>query len=1169
MQRLAKFRNHARFSVWLLALSFALNVMLLWLQQPAVAQVVSSTIIGTVKDPTGLPVPGASVTVTDVATAAQRQAQTDQRGDFVFSGLRAGQYNIVVTAASFKTTEKHSVVLSAAQTLTVGEIGLQLGTLAETVTVNSQGDTVQASSSERSGVVTGTQMQNLTIASRDYVSLISLLPGVVAVPAAQPGASLGRGGNSLNVQGTRTSAQNFTIDGMSSLDLSGAALINAFISIDSVSEVRLLVSNYQPEFGRKAGANVQAITKSGSREFHGAAYWYKRHEEFNANNFFNNRAGIPTPLYRLTVAGGDIGGPIYIPGKFNRDRNKLFFFFGEEQLREARPEAIQNVTMPTAAERKGDFSASRDVNGALIIVKDPLTGQPFASNTVPASRINPLTQAYLNLLPLPNFFNTAVSGGSYNYSVQDSLIVPKHVETVRVDYNLGSSTRMYWRLTNWRETLKGWGPPVNNSTWGWLPNYFTNPDKNQVLSASHIFSPSLVLEVSGGLQQQHEGGGVMDQGAVDRLTKTKSGVTIPQFYPVNNTLNLVPNATFGGITGAVSTSIATRFPDRGADFLVSGNAVLTKIYRSHIFKTGIVAERDRDYEGNSGNFNGTFAFDRDVNDPNESNHPFANALLGNFTSYTESTTRPWTQDRATVIEGFVQDNWKIGPRLTVDYGIRLGWAQPFHDFRRDEAGFVPSRFSLSQRVTLIKPGMVGNQRVGVNPITGATLPVIDIGAVVPGVGDPFNGSVNLQVDRSYPGGLRGNSPLKLGPRFGFAYDPFGRGKTIIRSGFGMFFDMKEPTGSWSVTSAATNPPMQVNPVIYYGNLNTFTNSIGMLFPAATKGIDAKWPVEEVMNFSLGIQQKIGLGTVLDAAYVGSLGRHLIQGSNLNAIPFGADFLSANADPTSPGKPLSASFLRPYIGYGNITEFGYGGNSHYHSLQMGANRRFSGGLQFGSSWTWSKAMDYSDTETALVSSLINPKVWNYGKAGFDRTHVFTAYWMWDVPKASKVWQNVFARKVLDDWQLSGITTFQSGAPTGITLSFVNTTDITGSPTDTARVVVVANPILPKGQRTFSRSFNTAAFQAPAVGTFGNAANDVIRGPGMNNWDASVFKNIPLGERRHLQLRCELYNALNHTQFSAQDTTARFNAQGGQANPTFGQYTAARNPRQMQLALRFDF
>jgi hypothetical protein len=215
------------------------------------------------------------------------------------------------------------------------------------------------------------------------------------------------------------------------------------------------------------------------------------------------------------------------------------------------------------------------------------------------------------------------------------------------------------------------------------------------------------------------------------------------------------------------------------------------------------------------------------------------------------------------------------------------------------------------------------------------------------------------------------------------------------------------------------------------------------------------------------------------------------------------------------------------------------------------------------------MDYSDTETSLVSSLINPKVWNYGKAGFDRTHVFTAYWMWDVPKASRLWKNVFARKVLDDWQLSGITTFQSGAPTGIGLTFVNTTDITGSPTDTARVNVVANPILPKSQQTFSRSFNTAAFQAPAVGTFGNAPKDVIRGPGMNNWDASVFKNIPLGERRHLQLRCELYNALNHTQFSAQDTTARFNAQGGQANPTFGQYTAARAPRQMQLALRFDF
>jgi len=364
--------------------------------------------------------------------------------------------------------------------------------------------------------------------------------------------------------------------------------------------------------------------------------------------------------------------------------------------------------------------------------------------------------------------------------------------------------------------------------------------------------------------------------------------------------------------------------------------------------------------------------------------------------------------------------------------------------------------------------------------------------------------------------------------------------------------------------------LQMNPTIYYGAMDTFINSPGLNFPSNTTGFQARHALQSVMNFSFGIQQNIGFGTMVDVSYVGAQSRHLLQRTNLNSVPFGTDFLPSSIDPTTK-KALSTNFLEPYAGYGTVTYYTWDTNANYNSLQASANRRFARGLQFGSAWTWSKTMDYLDNGVTTTSLLVNPRVWQYGKAGFDRTHIVRLSWTWDVPRGSRLRKNAFTTNLLDDWQLSGITTFQSGAPTGIgTPSFSSTTDITGSPTDSARVVVVQNPVLPKDQRTFNRYFNTNAFAPPAVGTFGNAPKDVFRGPGINNWDVSVFKRIRTGsERWRLQFRGEFYNAFNHTQFSSVYTTIRFDAQGNQIDPRLGQLTASRSPRRVQLALRLGF
>ena len=300
-----------------------------------------------------------------------------------------------------------------------------------------------------------------------------------------------------------------------------------------------------------------------------------------------------------------------------------------------------------------------------------------------------------------------------------------------------------------------------------------------------------------------------------------------------------------------------------------------------------------------------------------------------------------------------------------------------------------------------------------------------------------------------------------------------------------------------------------------------------------------------------------------------LGRHLLQARNLNAIPFGTTFQPSSIDPTT-NRAYATAFLYPYQGYTTITYYQYDSNSSYHSLQVTASRRMARGGQLSAAWTWSKAMDYADAYNTLVSTLVDRRVWNYGRAGFDRTHILKLSYIYDLPRVSRLWPHPLARRLFDRWQVSGISSFVSGAPLGVTYTQTGTTDVTGSPTDGARVVLIADPRIPRGERTFDRNFNTAAFAPPRVGTIGNAAKDLIRGPGINNWDMSLFKTFAVhGERWKMQVRAETYNTFNHSQFSALDAAAQFNALGQQLNARFGEFTAARQPRRMQLALRLSW
>ncbi|HUQ92682.1 MAG TPA: hypothetical protein VM120_13465 [Bryobacteraceae bacterium] len=363
--------------------------------------------------------------------------------------------------------------------------------------------------------------------------------------------------------------------------------------------------------------------------------------------------------------------------------------------------------------------------------------------------------------------------------------------------------------------------------------------------------------------------------------------------------------------------------------------------------------------------------------------------------------------------------------------------------------------------------------------------------------------------------------------------------------------------------------MQFNPVIYYGTVASVGSSAGLLFPGNGFGTDVNAKTGSVYNYNLNVQRDVGLQTILSVAYVGWVGRHLPWAQNVNTVPYGARFQPANADPSNPALPLNDNFFRPFPGYGNVNIYSNNGTGNYNALQVTATRRFMRSLAYGVSYTWSKSMNYVDGDTGGVPIYRPLRVWNYGKAGFDQTHVLVLNYTWDLPAASRVIHAPVVHWLLDNWRLSGITTFASGTPLGIGLSTVDGADITGGG-DGSRVNVAGRAQLAHGDRSQTSWFDRTVFARPGRGDPGNAPKDVFRGPGINNWDATLFKEVPLGkETRVLQLRWEAYNVFNHRQFLGVDNGARFDVSGSQVNARFGQVISARSPRIMQVSLRFKF
>ncbi len=1143
-----------------------LTVMLAGMHEslPVFAQGLTGQVSGVVLDPEGKLVHSARVTLTSVTTGQTREIVTGDEGKFLFTELLPGAFSVKVEKPGFREVRRDGIELSAGGRLALDAFTLEVGSVLETVSVTASTEALQIASSEHAGLVDSHQLQELSLKGRDFMGMLQTLSGVVDVnftAREAPGSSTLQG---LYFNGNRQGSLGLTLDGIFAMDTGGGTGPYLEPSIDAVAEVKVLLTNYQAEYGRTSGGTINTVIKNGTKDFHGGAYYYLRNEDLNADEFFNNRQGLARPLYRYNYPGYFGGGPVLIPGtEFNRHRQRLFFFWSQEFLARAYPTPLTFQTFPTALERNGDFSQSIGQNGKLITVTDPLSHAPFPGNIVPASRIDPNGQILLGVFPLPNSIDPT---HTYNYAFPSEIDQPRNDSILRVDWNISEKNQFYARgIRDYESKQGGFGFTLASPSWPQLPVEIDFHSVGFVSTWIHTFRPTSVNEVTFGVNRGLQA--VQPPTAAGLAANSRSALhlNLPQFFPSSNPYDLIPNATFAGVSDAPQLNIDQRYPYFGPDNIWDYYDNYSEIRGNHNLKAGFFVEKSSTSKQLASAFNGQFAFDRDANNIQDTGYAFANALIGSVDSYTESSQHPVGHGRDLNVEWYAQDTWRAAPHFTIDAGVRFYYLRATIAAGNQLAAFDPSLYSLALQPPLVQPYLnpATGTRVGRDPVTGQILPAVYIGTFSSAAGTPNQGM------RIYNETLMKTPPIHAAPRLGFAWDVLGDGSTALRGGVGIYYD-RFPDNQ--VLQFVQSPPLVVSPITYYTTLPALLASQLTSTPNSVYGMQTDWKPPAVYNWSFGVQRKLFLGAVLDVSWVGNLTRHQLQIRDLNATAYGTNFLPSSMDATAPGKPLPVNFLRPMPGYASIQYMEFASNSNFNALQAQLSRRLSRKLTFGLNYTWSKVLDVADTPTSAVNPSLNYRLYDYGPASFDRRQKLTINFVYGLPSLSRYWNNGVVRRVFDGWEASSILTFITGPPTAINYTFATATDVTGASgvgVET-RVNLSCNP---NSGATGGLEFNTSCVQAPTKAQFGigGASKYPITGPGVSNVDLSLYKNVPLGasEVRRLQFRLESYNTLNHTQFTAIDNTASFDASGNQVNQDLGHFTAAAPARRIALGLKLYF
>jgi hypothetical protein len=1179
---------------------------------PAVlgAQTTSASVSGTVQDSQGGVLPGVTVTLTSKTQGNVQTAVTDDGGRFVFPIVRPDTYSLQAALQGFKTLERTNVVVNANDKLSTGMLTLEVGAMTEEVSVSSRVTEVQSNSGERSFTLESQALENIASNGRMLFNFATLVPG--ALSGSSAGTEIGSV-SGFTVNGQRPNSNNITIDGVANIDTGDNGGNMVTTNIDSVAEFKILTNSYQAEYGRAVGGQMQVVTKSGTQDFHGSGYWYGRRSAWDANTWLNNRntPAIPKPDTSRNDSGYTFGGPVSFPG-FNEDKTKLFFFWSQEFQRRTNPPSLHQTTVPTALERQGDFSQSVDSSGnPFPYIRDFTTGLPCgAADTsgcfqdggvlgrIPANRLYAPGLAALNIFPQPNF-----SGGSgLNFTSQVPDQSPRREDLLRMDFQATNNWRITGRyMKNKEDITQAYGTTWAGNGSDQLPTpvLFVHPGSNYMLSATGTLNNSTSLEVSWG----RAANSLNYQLQLQSLFRENAGLEgLPLLFPDAVQSDYVPWLVFrGGRTGNAGQYQTDRGPFTNENVTHDVIANITKVWGSHASKAGFYYQNSFKPQSIFASFNSQIDFTNNGSNPFDTGYSYANAATGVFNSYTQASKYALPEWRYHNFEWYAQDNWKPNNRLTLDYGVRFYYLTPQWDTTLQASNFLPDAFNTSDAATLFSPVCIGASpcsdadRRGMDPalIAQGVAPTLDntvdprfIGRLTPG-SDRFNGA--FQAGQGINDQLQNGNAFRVSPRIGAVYDLTGKGETILRGGFGIFYD--RPQGNM-VFDMISNAPGVLNSSLTWGQLQSLTASTGdpdavlSLNPTA---FDFKPP--RVNQWNVGIQHKVWKEVIVDLAYVGSKSTDLLRQVQINSLPFGADFQQQNQDPTrTPAAQLGSSalptdLLRPFPGYGAIRLWDYSGYGNYNGLQTSVTRRFDNGFMFSGFWVWSKALGINNDDfSAGVPNLTKEQTrhLDYSLLGYDRTHNIVINAIYQLKSYT---DNKALGLAINDWQVSGVYRWTSGQPyaVGFSIPGITSANLTGTDNPNARIVVTCDPGKGYSDNPY-QMLNPACFAPPQPGSNGDESSRFfVRNPPTNNVDLSLSKNFAIVRNVKFEFRVDMFNALNHPQFTGVNATANFasltdrtitnaayDASGTLVQPNgFGTINGVAPPRTLQLVTRVTF
>ncbi len=1063
---------------------------------PLHPQIVTGSIVGVALDPTGAVVPGAQITLVNVNTKLSRSVSTDSTGGYSFPALPPGKYDLTATAPGFEKREISGIILEVGQTVQQ-DVQLSLGAATQEVTVQAAPLAIEGQTSSVGQVVDQQRVENLPLNGRNFMQLAQISSGVAPAYTTRSATITNQSGRTdlaVHISGGRGDSNSYLIDGVEtrSMWFNSPSIL---LSVDTIQEFKVQKNLFDARYGQGSGI-VSLITRSGSNTFHGSAYEFIRNDRVNAANLFDNFFSRQKPSFRQNQFGFSAGGRIR--------KDKLFFFGGYEGFRVRQGNTL-SALIPTPAQLAGDLRGLSGrkmdpVTGQPAIV-NPFSGQPFLNNQIQRQLLSSVVQKFKSFIPAPN---ANISGR--NLVVGPTTRRGDDQFSGRLDYNISSRDTLFGRYIFFNSTLLRPGiAPL-------FGNVFPYAGQNFVLEETHLFSPTFLNAFKFGF----------NRGRVFNSWQNTSTSIVAELGIKN--LQQVP-AEFGlpnfGVTGFAGLG-GTGINQGGIDNVYQFSDEMSWSHGRHGLSFGADIRRIQFQERLGLNNNGTFSFDGRY-----SGNSLADFLLGTIANATAQQGLGIANWRSTSYNFFVEDDFKATSRLTLNFGLRYEYDQPFYEIDGKEGFFDTSARRMAAR---IRPGFAPLQ-----------LP-----------------ETQVLLDPNFRRGIWEPDRNNWAPRFGFAFRL--AQSTVLRGGYGIFYSKTQGN---ELQGKVNFPPLVITNSLV-ASLTTPTVLLDRdAFPspaALTLGTLSPFSVDPsdrtpyLQQWNLGVQHTFGNSLLTELAYVGSLGRRLAERIQINqAVP-----------PPDPSNPTPIAQRRPFSGWGDILSFNYGEKSNYNGLQFRAERRFSQALSFLASYTWSHSLDTASRGSGGTwHQDIRNREADYGNSDFDVRHRFSFSYTYELPigrgrrfvsKGSGALD-----KLVEGWSVNGITTFMTGNYENIVVSG-DRANTGGFPFQRANL----NPTcmnygnLPRGQRTIDRYFRTRCFTVTPFGTFGSSGRNVVEIPGLNNWDLSLFKTTTVTESFRVQFRTEFFNAWNHPQFGGPSTNVQ--------DPFFGQIRSARDPRVIQFALK---